>query len=49
MSGILRSIRRRTARRRMEESGHSRVAKKRRNPITGEMYSYFQENWRKWA
>lgn len=49
MSSLLRSIRRKAARNNMEKTGHSRVAKKMRNPVTGATYSYFQENWRKWA
>lgn len=49
MSGILRSIRRRTARTNMEKAGHTQVAKKKRNPLTGEPYTYFSENWRKFT
>ena len=49
MSSILRSIARRTARTNMERAGHTKVAKKKRNPLTGEPYSYFQENWKKFV
>lgn len=49
MSGILRSIRRRTARRKMEEAGHKQVAKRKWNPFTKKTYSYFQDNWKKWT
>lgn len=49
MSSISRSIARRTARSNMERSGVTKVAKKKRNPLTGETYSYFQENWKKYV
>lgn len=49
MSGILRSIRRRTARTNMEKAGHTQVAKKKRNPLTGKPYTFFSENWRKFT
>lgn len=48
MSGMIRTIRRRTARNNMEKTGHSQVAKKKYDPVTKTTYSYFQENWKKW-
>lgn len=49
MSNIIRSIRRKTARKNMEKAGLVKVAKPIYNPVTKTSDSYFQNHWKQWA